>query len=213
MSTIRFVPSQALWDLHSLSLKKSHEVLSCLFLYSGWVLHILEIFLEYHYKSSWEELRWTKQSLKNNRTTNVRLGVTTLSFNSKHTTLSWTKIKANRRTQEESDSVLPQMHAKHACIKTRTSRKGWKAKKREGPTRIFVESILIGYNVFMITNLNDELLQWVDQNSLQTALIVVYADCLQLRTGWDMRSRHWPWLQNKIRSDQAETNWLTSRTV
>ena len=76
-----------------------------------------------------------------------------------------------------------------------------------------VETILIGYNILMITNLNDESLEWVDQNSLQTGLIVVYADWLQLRTGWDMRSRHLSWLQNKIRSDQAETNWLTSRTI
>jgi len=65
----------------------------------------------------------------------------------------------------------------------------------------------------MIISLNDELLEWVDQNSLQIGLIVVYADLLQLRIGWDMRSRHWSWLQNKIRSDQAETNWLTRRTV
>jgi len=49
----------------------------------------------------------------------------------------------------------------------------------------------------MITDLNDEYI-WVSwSNRLQTGLIVYYADWLQMRTGCDMRSRHWSWLEEQ----------------
>ena len=53
-----------------------------------------------------------------------------------------------------------------------------------------VESILVGYNILMITNLNGTW-TWVSwPNRLQIGLIVDYADWLLLRTGCDMRSGH-----------------------
>ena len=75
-----------------------------------------------------------------------------------------------------------------------------------------VESILIGYNVLMITNLNDEY-TWVSwPNKLQTGFIVDCADWLQMRTGWDTRSRHWHWLrtliETKISCSEASSDWF-----
>ena len=77
-----------------------------------------------------------------------------------------------------------------------------------------VESILIGYNVLMITNLSDEY-TWVSwSNRLQIGLIVDYAEWLQLRTGWDMRSRHWPWLeeQDKISCLDKPNCWFQEQS-
>jgi len=61
----------------------------------------------------------------------------------------------------------------------------------------------------MITNLIDKskwylCLSKLTKQVLQTGFIVDYADGLRIRTGWEIRSRHWHWLQtlieNKTRS-------------
>ena len=60
-----------------------------------------------------------------------------------------------------------------------------------------VESILIGWSILMITNLNDTYLR-INQTGLQKGCIVDFADWLQMRTGWDIRSRHWHCLETLI---------------
>jgi len=67
-----------------------------------------------------------------------------------------------------------------------------------------VESILIGWSVLMLTNVNDSYLR-INPTGLQTGCIVDFVDWLQMRTGWDIRSRHWHWhwletlIENKTR--------------
>ena len=77
-----------------------------------------------------------------------------------------------------------------------------------------VEYILIGYNVLMITNLNDTYI-WVSwPNRLQTGLIVDYVDWLLLRTGCNIRSGHWPWLkvQDKISCSYEPKRWFQEQS-
>ena len=42
------------------------------------------------------------------------------------------------------------------------------------------------------------ILEKVDQTGLQTGFIVDYTDWLQMRIGFEVRSRHWHWLQPLI---------------
>ena len=85
---------------------------------------------------------------------------------------------------------------------------------------------LIGCSVLMITNLIDKpkwylYLSILTKQVLQTGFIVDCANWLQMRTGWEMRSRHWHWLQTlienkisctKISCSEVSSDWF-QRTV